>query len=116
MHQSPFLPTPSRACDAILVELVEPLVRVERGVGRRVGGAHAERAVARLDGQPRALLDAHATFDAGNDAGRVVALAVIAHHAAEHLVHRQLQRLALDVPQRQIERADAHRPFRGPAG
>ena len=53
----------------------------------------------------RALLDAHARLDAGDDAGGVVALAVVAHHAAEQRVHRQVQHFAFDVPQRQVERA-----------
>ena len=38
--------------------------------------------------------------------GRVVALAVIAHHAAQQRVHRQAERLAADIPQRQVERAE----------
>ena len=48
---------------------------------------------------------------AGRRAGRRtppvrVALAVVARRAAEQLVHRQPQRLALDVPQREVERAE----------
>ena len=39
-------------------------------------------------------------------AGGVVELAVIAHHAAEHRVHRQTQRFAADIPERQVDGAE----------
>ena len=42
----------------------------------------------------------------GIDAGGVVALAIIARHAAQNGVDRLVERLAFDVPQRQIERAE----------
>src|ERR1035441_3733649 len=44
--------------DAIVVELIEAFAGVVGGVGGRVGGAHAERPVARGDGEVRAPLDA----------------------------------------------------------
>ncbi len=40
------------------------------------------------------------------DAAGGVALAVVARRAAEQLVHGHAERLALDVPQRQVERAE----------
>ena len=90
---------------AVFQQLVQPLMRVERPVGRGVGGAHAERPVARFHGGLRPFPDAHAGRDPGNAPGRVVAFAVVAHHAAQQLVHRQLLHLALQIPQRQIQRA-----------
>ena len=43
--------------------------------------------------------------NAGDNAGSVIALAVIARHATQDGVHRLVQRLAFDVPQGQVERA-----------
>ena len=76
-------------------ELIDALARVEGRVGRRVGRAHAEGAVAGRHGRGRALLQRSCPANAGNDAGGVVALAVIAHHAAENRVNRQLSALPL---------------------
>ena len=42
---------------------------------------------------------------------RRVTLQIIAVHAAEQLVHRHAQRLAFQIPQRQIERTDRMQPF-----
>src|SRR5580658_248982 len=67
---------------AVLQDLVQALAGVKRAAGAQVGGAHAKRAVAGFNGGVRAFADAHARLDGGNDAGGVVALAIIAHHAA----------------------------------
>ena len=71
-----------------------------------VDGAEAEGAIAGCDRGMSAFLDAHALRDAGNNAGRVVTLAIVAHHAAQQFMHRQVLNFSLDVPQRKIERAD----------
>src|SRR6185295_20325443 len=39
-------------------------------------------------------------------AARGVALAVVTRRSAEQLVHRHAERLALDVPEREVERAE----------
>jgi len=93
--------------DTVLVDLIDSLVGVERRIGRRVGRAHAESPVACFHGNSCTVPNAHAAFNTRYDAGRVIALAVIAHHAAEYFVNRQLQGLATNVPQREIKRADA---------
>src|SRR5207248_3058711 len=53
---------------AIERELVEPLVRIERAVGPRVAGAHANRAVTGLDRQPRPVFNPHSLLNAGDRA------------------------------------------------
>src|ERR1022692_2220321 len=130
-HQSPFLPTPSRTCalssnsllsrswelnaplagasaalPVPLDQLVDPLWEMERAVGRRFGGARPVGAKAGFHGRPRALHDAHAGAHAGNDAAGGIALAEIPHHPAQQGMDRPAEHLALDVPQRQVERAD----------
>ncbi len=80
--------------------------RVKRAAAANVGGAHAKCAIAGLDGSVGALADAHAGLDGRDDAGGVVTLAVIAHHAAQQRVDGHAVHLTLDVPERQIERAE----------
>ena len=91
---------------AFLVKLIQFLSRIERGIRRRVRRAHTESAVTGGNGSRRALFHAHSRLDPGNDAGCVVAFAIIPHHAPQDFVNRQLQHFAFDVPQRQIERAE----------
>ena len=113
MHQSPFGPTPSRTSLQSCGHLADPLVCVEYAAGRRVAGAHAERPVPGFHRFLRALLQAQSlrpgAARAAAPAARAppggVAFAVIADGAAQQLVHGQAERLALDVPQRHVERA-----------
>ena len=91
---------------ALFAEMRDALAGVVGGVGGKVHGAEAEGAVAGLDGEAGAVFDSHAGGDAGDDAGGVVALAVVADHAAEKLVDGEVLDLALDVPEGEVECAD----------
>jgi hypothetical protein len=93
---------------ALLRDAADHLARVVGAADRHVGGAHAECAVAGVHRRLRPIAQRHRSGAAAGrpHAGGAVALAVIAHRAAEDLVHRQTQRLALDVPEREIHRAD----------
>ena len=91
---------------AIDQNLVDALVSV---VSRLIGVDAASMRIARdspLPSWPAPVLDSHAWLNTWNDARRVVALAVVAHHPTEYCVHGQLLHLTFDVPQRQIECAD----------
>ena len=91
---------------ALLVKLIQFLTGIEGGIRRRVSRAHAEGSITGRDGGRCAILHAHVRLDARDDAGGVVAFTVIPHHAAQDFVNRQLQHLAFDIPQGQIERAE----------
>src|ERR1041385_8190853 len=89
---------------AIFVELIDTLVRV---IGRALAKArciHAEGAEAGLHRGTGALLDRSRKSIAG-----VITLHVIARHAAKERVYRRAERLAPDVPQRHVERAERMR-------
>ena len=91
---------------ALIAEVRDAFAGVEGGVGGHVHGAEAEGAIAGFDGEAGAILDGHAGGDAGDDAGGVVALAIVADHAAEELVDGEVLDLALDVPEGEVECAD----------
>src|SRR5580693_7475253 len=92
---------------AIVKNLEDALAGVVDGVAAPLGcGVQAKRTVAGFDGKSGALFHAHAGRYAGNHAGCVVALAVIADRSAEDFMDRQLQHFAADVPQREIERTE----------
>ena len=83
---------------AHIAEVGDAFAGVEGGVGGNVAGAEAEGTVAGLDGEAGAVFDSHSGSDAGDDAGRVVTLAVVADHAAEELVDGEVLDFAFDVP------------------
>src|SRR5262249_56927234 len=91
---------------ALLVELIHFLTGIEGGIRGRVGRAHAESPITGCDGSCCEILYAHVWFGPRYYAPGVVAFAVIANHAAQDFMNRQLQHLAFDIPQRQIERAE----------
>ncbi len=86
---------------------VDGLARVVDAADRQVGGAHAKRAIARVHRGLGAIAQRRGLRPRRRrrHERRAVALAVVAHGAAEQLVHRQLECLAFDVPERQIHRA-----------
>ena len=92
-------------------DAVDGLARVVDAADRDVGGAHAERPIAGVHGRLRAVVqrDWFRASRRRRHERRPVTLTVVAHRAAEQLVHGQLERLALDVPERQVHRADGVR-------
>src|SRR5262249_60265144 len=102
--------------------LASSFVRVEDGFDRRVACAHAESPIAGFDGFPSPLLETQtASRSAGgpprhrgrrarlranrSTAAGGVALAIVADRAAQKLMRRHFEGLALDVPQRQVQSA-----------
>src|ERR1017187_3999268 len=74
----------------------DALTGVVRGVGGTVHGSEAEGAIAGFDSEACAVFYGHPRRDAGDDAGGVVALAVIADHAPEKLMNREVLHFSLD--------------------
>ena len=98
---------------AVLLDAAHDGAGVEHRANRHVAGPHAERAVPGLHRRSRALLQAErcgVRYGAGGTrAAGGVALAVVTRGAAEQFVHGQAERLALDVPQGEIQRAEGVR-------
>ena len=96
----------SLAClPAFLLDAPHDGARIEDVADGDVARSHPERAIARLDGRARALAEAQLRVRPRRRRAREVALAVVAGGASEQLVHRHVQRLALDVPERQVQGA-----------
>ncbi len=72
---------------------------VDNRAAARVG---AERAIAGFHHRARPVAQRES---GARNAARRIALAVVADGAAEHLVHGHAERFALDVPEREVERA-----------
>ena len=96
---------------ALLAHVVNALPGVVGSVCRRLRGAEAEGAIAGFDGEPGAIFEGRIAGYSGDDAGGVVALDMVAHHAAQHLMDGQALDFALDVPKGQVEGADRVRPL-----
>ena len=80
---------------------------VRAGASGEACGVEPEVAPPGLHAGGRSLLDRGATpAERGG-----VALQIVAGHPAEEFVHRHIQRLALQIPQRQIERAHGVQPL-----
>ena len=82
--------------------------RVVHAADRHLGRRHAERAISGFHRGAGAFLQTQS--GTGRRAGRSgatgrVALAVVTRAPAEQLVHRQPERLALDVPEREVQGA-----------
>ncbi len=94
---------------AVLFDAADHRAGVEDRPDRHVARAHAKRPVAGFHRRVSPLFQAEGGVGRGTRRSRAagrVALAVVARQAAEQLVHRQAERLALDVPQREIEGAE----------
>ena len=101
---------------ALLDHAAHGVVRVVDAADRHVAGAHAEGAIAGVHRRLGAIGERpRLAVRAGQDGGRAVALAEVADAAAEQLVHRQAERLALDVPERHVHRARARASSRARA-
>ena len=103
---------------ALLDDAAHGLVRVVDAADRHVGCAHAKGAIAGVHCRlgPIAKRRRLAARRGWRHEGRAVALAVVAHAAAEQLVDRQFQCFALDVPERQVHALRGHAFFPCPAG
>src|SRR5260370_16405603 len=87
---------------AVAVKLVDALAGVVDVGSSKARGIQAEGTIACVDHRSRALLEGIA---AAHAAGHI-AFAVLARQAAQEDMHGQAQRLTLDIPQRQVERAE----------
>ncbi len=77
---------------------------VQTPAARGIRGAHTERAVAGLDRSAGALGDAQ-VGRSGHGAG-AIALTEVAQSASKHLVQGEVQGLAFDVPEREVNGSD----------